>query len=733
MGLCYGIALIFSFEKNYLENSELEMIAEVTGIKIEKEYYDKYEIKVLQCSKQNKLISKKLILYIDYNRNLLPGDIIKIKGKFQKPTTSRNYKGFDYSNYLKQRKIYGTMFASDIQIINSKIDYYSVIGKIRFYFNEQIKLTYDKTSYTFLTGMLLGNTEEMPQQLEDYFKTSNLSHIIAISGSHLVYVIIVCKFILDRFLKNKKIKNYLLVLILFAFYALTGENVSCIRACIMSSMVLISSNLHRKSNFYLNCIISFIIIIILNPYNLFNIGMYLSYAGTIGIILFYRLFCKIIERKFKNRVIIYVLKIALVSISAQILIMPIMLYSFNNLSSNFVISNILVSFLVGPVLIVGYISIFISFLFPKYKLIINIEKIVIKIIFFIAELCSKIPFSNVYVCTPNLFWVFIYYFTIFALFVFYRYRKLYVLKLLISIKFFKYEIKKILLNSYLKKIVYIVIIFGVISKLLNSNFDLKIHFIDVGQGDCSFIITPAGKKLIIDAGEGEISGYDYGKNVVVPYLLDKGINRIDYIIVSHCDSDHIGGIYYVLENLNVDKVIIGVQPEDSENLLKLISICKKEKIEIVTLKMGDKYRIDDDVILDVIWPSPENIIEENTLNNNSLVFKLIYNNHSILFTGDIEEIAERKILDYYEKRLEADILKVAHHGSKTSSIEEFLMEVKPRYVLIGVGDKNKFGHPSKDVLERIKKYTSQIYRTDFYGEIIIFVNSKGEVLIDTHL
>ena len=83
--------------------------------------------------------------------------------------------------------------------------------------------------------------------------------------------------------------------------------------------------------------------------------------------------------------------------------------------------------------------------------------------------------------------------------------------------------------------------------------------------------------------------------------------------------------------------------------------------------------------------------------------------------------------------MEADILKVAHHGSKTSSIEEFLMEVKPRYVLIGVGDKNKFGHPSKDVLERIKKYTSQIYRTDFYGEIIIFVNIKGEVLIDTHL
>lgn len=732
MGLCYDIALIFSFEKNNFKSSEIEIIAEIVGIKIEKEYYDKYEIKVLQCENDDNFVYKKLIVYVDYNENLIPGDIIKIKGEFQRPSINRNYKGFNYSNYLKQRKIYGTIFANDVKIIRNKTNN-SIIEKIRYYLNEQIKLIYDRNSYTFLTGMLLGNTEEIDMQLEDYFKKSNLSHIIAISGSHLVYVIIVCEFILDIFVKSKKIKNYLLILILFCFFALTGKNVSCLRACIMSCMMFISSNIYRKSNFYLNCIISFIIIIILNPYNICNIGMYLSYAGTIGIVLFYKLFCRIVEIKVQNKIFIHVSKIALISVSAQVLIVPIMLYSFNNLSFNFVISNLLVSFFVGPVLILGYISVLISFLFPKFKLLINIEKIVIKIIFFIAEICSKMPFSNIYVCTPNLFSIFIYYFTILAMCIFFRYRKIYVLKILISFDFLKFEIKKILLNTYFLKIISAVIIVLILNNCFNKNFDFKMHFIDVGQGDCSLIITPTGKRLIIDAGEGENSGYDYGKNVVLPYLLDKGINKIDYIIVSHCDSDHIGGIYYILENVEVEKILIGVQPENSENLMKLIDISKKEKIEIITLEMGDKYKIDEEIIIEVVWPSSENIIEENALNNNSLVFKLIYNDFSILFTGDIEEIAERKILDKYEGVLESDILKVAHHGSKTSSSKEFLAKVKPRGVLIGVGDKNKFGHPNKEVLKRIKENTFQIYRTDINGEIVIIVNKMGEIFIDTNI
>lgn len=733
LGLCYDIALIFSFEKNDIKDTDLELVAEVIGIKIEKEYYDKYVIKVFHCEDIDSLKNKKLILYVDSNISLLPGDIIKIKGHLNSASASRNYKGFDYSKYLKQSKIYGILLAEEISVIKNKIDYYSIIGKIRFYLNEQIKIIYDKTSYTFLTGMLLGNAEEIDSKTEESFKNSNLSHIIAISGSHLVYVIMIFEFVLNKFIYNKKIKNYLLILILLFFTLVTGETVSCIRAFIMSSLVLISSNSCRKNNFYIGCLISFLIIIILNPYNLFNIGMLLSYAGTIGIVMFYKIFSRIIERKISNKLINYLVKLALVSISAQILIIPIMLYSFNNLSLNFVISNVLVSFFVGPSLIIGYLSLFVSFIFPRIKLIIFIEKIIIRIIILIAEVCGKIPFSNIYVCTPNIIFIFLYYCAIIKIAYLYRVRKLYVIKLMVSLKFLKSEILKILLSLKFKKFCGVIIIFIFCSNIFDKNANLEIHFIDVGQGDCSFITTPSGKKIIVDAGEGEESGYDYGKNVLLPYLLDKGVRKIDYVIISHCDSDHIGGIFNILENMNVKKVIIGIQPENSENLISLINICQKQKIEILVLEMGERYMIDNNVFIDIIWPSSEKIISENALNNNSLVFKLIYNDFSMLFTGDIEEIAENSILEMNENKLEADILKVAHHGSKTSSIKEFLKEVNPKIVLIGVGEKNKFGHPNMEVLERIKMFTNKIYRTDLDGEISIEITSKGRLKAGTHL
>lgn len=135
---------------------------------------------------------------------------------------------------------------------------------------------------------------------------------------------------------------------------------------------------------------------------------------------------------------------------------------------------------------------------------------------------------------------------------------------------------------------------------------------------------------------------------------------------------------------------------------------------------------------DVLWPSSANIISENSINNNSLVCKMVYQNFSILFTGDIEEVAEKAILEKYRNTnvLKSAILKVAHHGSKSSSIQEFINAVKPKIALIGVGEKNTFGHPNSDVLERLKKSGSKLFRTDEDGEIIIQINKKGRILVN---
>ena len=223
--------------------------------------------------------------------------------------------------------------------------------------------------------------------------------------------------------------------------------------------------------------------------------------------------------------------------------------------------------------------------------------------------------------------------------------------------------------------------------------------------------------------------YDVGEKVLVPYLLDKGITKIDYIIISHFDEDHCGGLVAVIEKLNVKNVIIAKQFKNSNNYEKFIEITQKKKVKLIDVEVGNRINIDKEVYIEVIWPNSEKIINENILNNNSLVCKIKYKNFSMLCTGDIEELAEQQILEQYKGKqiLKSDILKVAHHGSKSSSIDGILAEIKPQIALIGVGKNNKFGHPNTGVLERLQILKCKIFRTDECGEISIIVDKQGKI------
>ena len=275
------------------------------------------------------------------------------------------------------------------------------------------------------------------------------------------------------------------------------------------------------------------------------------------------------------------------------------------------------------------------------------------------------------------------------------------------------------------KIIFILIVLIFINVFYKPN-EFKLNFIDVGQGDSTLITTESNKKILIDGGGSEFnSSFDVGEKTLLPYLLKHHVSKLDYIIISHFDSDHVGGLFKILEKLKEKKkIIIGKQFENSENYQKFIKITKEKNIKIKVVKAGDKIYLDKNTYINVIWPDINNIVNENIVNNNSLVFKMVYKNFSILFTGDIEEIAERRILNLYSDKLKADILKVAHHGSKTSSIEEFIKAVSPRIALIGVGKDNNFGHPNEEVIQRLKNYNIKIYRTDFNGEIDLKIDKK---------
>ena len=360
----------------------------------------------------------------------------------------------------------------------------------------------------------------------------------------------------------------------------------------------------------------------------------------------------------------------------------------------------------------------------------------VNVLIFISNF-SNLPFSKIYVVTPKIFLVIIIYIIFVALNYIYKIyhdrnqsiTKIRFRNLIAAYKYHfiqhkgKYK-KRIFIISLL--IVLVFYIFHFIPK------NLKIYFVDVEQGDCTFIVTPKNKTILIDGGGNIGSDFDVGESTLIPYILDRGYKKIDLMFISHFDQDHVGGLLTVLKELKVNRVCISKQEENSENYQKFLEIVKEKDIPVSIVKLGDKIKIENSLYFDILWPQ-EDQIAENRINNNAIVMKLNYNGFSCLFTGDIEKIAEDKMVNLYKDKsvLESDILKVAHHGSKTSTTEKFLELVNPKNCLIGVGKNNLFGHPSNEIVERLEELDVKVYRTDINGEISIIVNNKGKYIINS--
>ena len=456
-----------------------------------------------------------------------------------------------------------------------------------------------------------------------------------------------------------------------------------------------------------------------------DIGLLLSYFATIGIICFSRLNKKEkVQITLKERFIEYIKEMILITLYANIFVIPIMIYNFNTISLTFVISNVIAGILIGPITIGGFILIIISFINLKVTYIISIVyNLLLKLLIHSTNLTSLIPLSEILVPTPSIVIVIIYY-MILLLCIIYTF-----LKQEYSNRYIVKKISKCILETskYIKKnykiiIVYIIVFFILTSLILKIiPKDLKIYFIDVGQGDSTLIITTTNKKILIDSGGSENGSFDVGKNTLVPYLLDRKIISLDYICISHFDSDHCDGFKYLLKNIKVKNIILSKQYETTDNFEEIISIVNKKRINIIKVEEGDILSIDKYVRFKIFSPD-KNLT--NDINDNSIVMKLEYNKFSCLFTGDISKQIEQKLAKQYGNELKSTVLKVAHHGSKTSSDKDFIKTVSPKISLIGVGKNNKFGHPNEEVLKILKEINLKVFRTDERGEIILKINRK---------
>lgn len=253
---------------------------------------------------------------------------------------------------------------------------------------------------------------------------------------------------------------------------------------------------------------------------------------------------------------------------------------------------------------------------------------------------------------------------------------------------------------------------------------LTVTFIDVGQGDSALIETAGGTKLLIDGGE-----YDAYAQELTPFLAERNIINIDYALVSHYHTDHMGGISELLETEAVGTLIIPKYDDKNQNRERLVAKAKKNSVEISEICAGDVLDLGDpNLEISVLHPLKGGFSQEDE-NNNSLVLMLKYFDEKFLFTGDLEDDAERVLVKNYN--LEADVLKVGHHGSSSSTSPKFLAEVDPTYAVIEAGKGNSYGHPHYEVLDLLENDDIRIYRTDEDGDITFTVTAKGIESIKT--
>lgn len=698
--LIISIGYVSILENKYSKISDMpikEMVTIISDIQ-EKEYKKVCTAKIVRNNKKI-LINIKMAQDIP---SIKYGDSLYIEGEFKQPEEARNYKGYNYKQYLKTKKIIGTVELEKVKILKSSNG--SFIHNIQKYIRDTINGTLTDEEGNLLLAILLGDKDKLSEDIQESFKTSNLSHMLAVSGAHVSYIILGLTYVLQNSIIGKKNGKIVCIIFLLAFMAITNFTPSVTRACIMAILTLFSSIIYRKSDVYTNISVAALITLIFNPYSLLDLGFQLSYGGTIGIIIFIK---RIQEKKSNSKVINYIKQMALVSIYANIIIIPIMMYHFNTVSFTFIISNIMASPILGIIVITGFLFIIASITVkPLTRLIAIFIKPILSILIKISQICSKLPFSNILVVTPYMFNVISYY----------------------AIILYCIKSKK---NNKCKIIICLLIVLILINFIIYIfPQKLRIFFIDVGQGDSTLIITPDKKTVLIDGGGSD--SFDVGEKVLLPYLLDRRILKIDYVLISHFDTDHCGGILTIMEKVKVKNIIISEQAEHSENYERFKKLMIHKKIRLIEVKKGDKIKIGRYSEFKILFPTSR-LLSENPLNNNSIVAQFNYNNFKMLFTGDIEKLAEQQILKAEKAEIRADILKVAHHGSKTSSIPEFIKAVKPKIALIGVGKNNTFGHPNQQTIKNLENIKCRIYRTDLQGEIIIKIDQKGRMNVKSKL
>lgn len=593
-------------------------------------------------------------------------DKVKIIGKLYKPTNNSVPNTFNYKEYLYHK---GISYILNIEEIYIKQSNKNLLYKLKNYIYNRIN---QLENNEYLYAFILGKTYNIDNGVYETYKVNGITHLFSLSASHVSVFSAILFLLLDKLKINKKLSLFIVSVFLIFFSFVSSFSPSLLRATIF----FILNNLNKLYNMKISNIkilcLTFVILILINPNYIYNIGFILSFTITLFLLIFSKTY------QIKNKLI----NAILVSVIAYLSSLPIIINMNYEINIIGFINNLFfipyVSYIVFPISLI-------SFFIPYLSVILNLS---IKIMEYISSISANLINITLYFQKLNYVEISIYY--------------------VILILLLKYP-KTIILN-------FIFLIIYIYTKPMFSN-NTNIYFIDVSQGDSALIVTKNNISILIDTGgkvtyekeEWEIRNneYNFPKSTLIPFFKSIGLKSIDYMLLTHGDTDHLGYAKDIKEYFNVENIYInkGEINELESNLSHNILMSEYIKIDNVEIY------------------SLNNKIYDNE-NDNSLVFLIKIDDIKILFTGDASIKVEKDILKKYNLE-NIDILKVGHHGSNTSTSEELIQETKPIYSIISVGKNNMYNHPHESVLKTISN--TKIYRTDQKGTIKFTIDKNLKI------
>jgi competence protein ComEC len=636
------------------------------------------------------------------------GDEITISGDLQAPRGKRNPADFDYRAYLANKHIFSTLYVREVGTLHLVAHQQTwaeqFILPIRAYIQRSIQqVIHNSEAKAVMVALILGDQSELDTETRADFSQTGLTHILAISGLHILLIGMLLYNLLRPMLRRLNrfswqteewIRAVLTLFVLLVYTALTGATPSVVRAVVMCA-VFIGGNLFQRNSSALNSLgASALVLLLLNPSYLFDIGFQLSYAAVAGILLLNplsKLWLDALTATWKPKEWLknYLIEPLLVSFYATLATMPVLLYHFGQVSFAGLVLNLIAIPSSSAALIAGLLSLLFQGWLP----------FVGESFGAVAEVCTWILLKTASLGNSYFSWTTLHVFV----------DNLWVLFALIAAIFMLAQ-----WQTVIRWKVGILSLSCLSLGVWTSNFDgsnlpkLDILYFDVGQGDAALVTFPNGKTLLVDTGNAS-DFRDEGLSTIYPHLKRYGISSLDAVLITHPHNDHQGGLPSLMRHLVIRSVITNGQPYDSPAYHETLKLVDSLHVAYLTAKAGSRLILDPTVTAEVLSPSytPN---AQSEVNNASLVLRLKYGNTSFLFLGDADAKAESNLVDRYGSSLSADVVKVGHHGSRTSSIPAFVLASgkKTGFSVVSVAQKNRYGLPDEEIVARWKQRTHLI-------------------------